>query len=716
MTTILTFAACLSCLLAGLFATRTRENRRLKKLVLKLSARLDVQNDLLARLKASTGRPADPTTPRVEPAQVKPARVEPTRVIELDLVEPAKAGPLKARPSEAGRPVTSRRSLPALSPAPARRRLKPLWPIFAALLVLGPAAVFLLWFSFTQIHLPPAFRLGVVLLASLASLSLGLLIWGKLPGLGLTLEGYGLGLIGLSLAGAAWFPGLLPLAPARAAFIGLGLFAAVLALKQNSPRLAVLVPLAFFSLWSVLNPGWTSLTLASAGAGIFYLAVTLAAGRSALSVRHLYPGLALASLNLALVSHFFNAPPVNISLWTILSLVFTLESVILLHFGRPRLGLPGLGLAALTVPLIPDLFSGALVSQFFLAASALGGALLQAAAKTERAEIRSFLIVLGPIFWLAASLASIWGFLTASADPSFILNWLLAVWSVFSLGLWLAGRLAPGLLAYRRPGSPPLLILAQSLPLIPALALALSFLWSFLGFTGWLGELNPAAWLLWSLAQGLGLAQARRLTPTAAWSNAIIITLALTLSQTAAALVQNGSAFGQDMMRLAAILGVLALCVRPPRLVVFQELSLCRIAGQILGGLALWRALTLALDPADRPGFFGFLPFLNLTDLAQAAAFWLPLAFLRRLVAQERPPVLDLLQRLVFFIWLNVVLARAIHHLTGLPYQLGALLGSANFWFVLAVVWGGLGLGAWFAGRRQLVTPEPGEEAWVRAD
>ncbi|MDR2934582.1 MAG: DUF2339 domain-containing protein, partial [Candidatus Adiutrix sp.] len=395
--------------------------------------------------------------------------------------------------------------------------------------------------------------------------------------------------------------------------------------------------------------------------------------------------------------------------WTCLGLVFTLESVILTHLGRPRLGALGLVLAGLAVPLIPDRFSGAVVSQSFLAASVLGGALLQVAAKSGRAEVKPVLISLGLLFWLAGSLASVWGLAAAGAEPSFILNWLLAVWSIFSLGLWLAGRLAPDLLTSRRPGSPPLLVLAQVLPLIPALTLALGFLGPFLGveFTEPLGELNPAAWLLWALAQGLGLDQARRLIPAAAWSNAIILTLALALSQAGAALVQTGPAFGRDMMRLAAVLGVLGLCVRPPRLAIFQELGLCRIAGQILVGLALWQGLTLALDPADRPGFFGFLPVLNLTDLAQAAAFWLPLAFLRRLAAPERPQALDWLKKFLFFLWLNVVLARAIHHLTWLPYSFGTLLGSANFWFVFAVVWGGLGLGAWFAGRRQIVALEP---------
>jgi hypothetical protein len=701
MTTLLALTC---CLLVWFLINQVHKNRRLKKLAVSLYTRLDRQNEAL--LKASAGRPAEVPAPKAEPAPAE-APEDP----------PATAAPATAGPPDTRRPVPSRQPALPSSPPPApsrcrrRRRLNPNWPTFTALLILGLAAGFLFWFGLTLGRFSPALRLGAVLLAGLASLTLGLLTWEKHPKLGLTLEGYGLGLIGLTLVGAAWLPNLLAPGPGRAALIGLGLFAAILALKQNSPGLTVLVPPAFFSLWSALNPGWTSLTLAATGAGIFYLVIHLAAGRSTLSARRLWPWLALASFNLALVSRLFNAPPENISPWTCLSLIWILESVILVHLGRTRPGALGLGLAGLAVLFIPDRFSG--VSQSFLAASVLGGALLHAAAKSPRAK--PTLVALGLICWLAASLALVWGSAAAQAEPFFILNRLLVIWSLFSLVLWLAGRLAPNLLTSRRSGSLPLLVLAQVLPLAPALILALSFLQPFLGveFTGGgLGELDPSAWLLWSLAQGLGLAQARRLTglgpaglTTAAWSNAVIFTLALTLSQAAAALVQTGPDFGQDMTRLAAVLGVLALCARPPRLAIFQELSLCRVAGGVLAGLALWRALTLALDPADRPGFFGFLPVLNMTDLAQAAAFWLPAAFLRRLTAPNRPPALDLLQRLLFFLWLNVVLARAVHHLTGLPYQFGAIFGSTNFWLVSAVVWGGLGLGAGLKGIRRQFLP-----------
>jgi hypothetical protein len=149
------------------------------------------------------------------------------------------------------------------------------------------------------------------------------------------------------------------------------------------------------------------------------------------------------------------------------------------------------------------------------------------------------------------------------------------------------------------------------------------------------------------------------------------------------------------MGRLTVLLAALALCVRPPRLSLFQELDLCRVQGLILSGLALWQGLSLALDPADRPGFFGFLPLLNLTNLAQAAAFWLPAAFLRRLTAPDRSPALNLLGGLLFFLWLNAVLARTVHHLAGVPYQFGGLWGSTIFWLACVGVWSGLGLLAW---------------------
>jgi len=524
-----------SGLMAWLFIGQVRKNRRLKKTIRALSARLARQNELLARLAKAEEAPAA---------------------------------------DEARRP------------APVRRRLIPAgaWPTIAALLILSLATGFLIWFGLTLGRFSPGLRLGVILLAGLTSLTLGLLTWDKRPNLGLALEGWGLGLMGLSLAGAAWFPGLLSPGQARAALSVLGLFSALLALKQNSPCLTVLVPAAFLGLWSIPDQDWSGPPLIAAG--FFYLALSLATGRSTLPARRLTPVLAL-------------------------------------------------------------------------------------------------------VLWLAGSLASVMGLAEALAEPSYILHWLLAVWSLFSLSLWLAGRLSPDLLISRRPGSPPLLVLAQALPIIPALALGL--LWTLADFPGKPGGLDPAAWALWVLAQGLGLTQAWQRAPVAAWSNAFLLTLALALSQAVAALLQTGPAFGRDMGRLAALLAALALCARPPRLALFQELSLCRVAGQILSCLVLWQGLILALDPADRPGFFGFLPVLNLTNLAQAAAFWLPAAFLRRLTAPDRPPALSLLEGSLFFIWLNVALARTVHHLAGVPYQFGALFGSAVFWLVCGGVWGGTG-------------------------
>jgi len=681
--------ALIGCLLVGLLINQVSQYHRLKRQIQNLSARLDRQNEFLARLTAAAERSR----------KLRPALVVQSGNPE---VQPPESGPSEAEQPAARPPSVPLASRPEPAPGRAGSWFGPEqpWPTLTALLVLIAGTGFLVWFSLSLGRFSPALRLGAVILAGLTSLTLGLLIRGKYPRPGLAAEGCGLWVIGLALA-AARFYGFLALGPARAALIGLGLFGTVLALKQNSPRLTTLILPAFFGLWATLTPDWAALTPAAAGAGLFYLA--LAIGLPNFPSRRPLPYLALASLNLALVSRLLEAPPEPLSTWAALSWAWTLEGVILLALGRRRLGLLALAVAAAAAGLIPDRFSEVLVSQFFLAVAALGGALIYAATRPFRPIPQAALFSLGLGIWLAGSLVTVWGAATAFAEPSAILNWLLAAWSLLSFGLWLAGRAAPDLLCSSNPGSPSLLVLAQMVPLVPALALALGFLWPLLrtDFNGSAAELNPAAWALWALAQSLGLAQARPFVAVSAWSNVFLLVLALVLGQAAAVLAQAGPPFGQDLARLAALFGVLVLLARPPRLAFFQEPGLCRIAGLALGGLVLWRGLILALDPADRPGFLGFLPVFNLTDLAQAATFWLPVAFLRRLAFPARYPALDFLQGALFFFWLNLVLARAIHHLTGVPYQPEALFASQPFRLACIGVWSALGLGFWLAGRRR---------------
>ena len=701
------------CLVVVLFITLVNENRQQRRLVLNLSTRLDHQSELLTRLEASAKRPIILQAATIAQTTAGTPGTEP--VAGPDATANSEAAPPEPQTAGAALPAPARRLPPNLPQPPKpglfQRWLGPggLWPTLAALLVFSLATGFLIWFSLSLGRFSPGLRLGVALLTGLISLTLGLLAWEKRPRLGLALESYGLGLIALTLTAAgAWFPSILGLFQARAALVVLGLFAAILAMKQNSPGLTVMTPTIFFALWSALNPNWSNLTLTSALAGFLYLSMNLFAGRSRLAARRMALIMALASFNLTMASFVLNSSPGPLWPWTTLCLAWTLEGFLLFRSGRQWLGALSLGLAAMAVTLIPDRFSGALLSQFFLSASILGGTLIYSATRPGRPETKTLLVFFGLALWLAGSLASVWGFAMAYSEPSFILNWLLIVWSLFSLGLWLAGRTAPELLTCgSMKNSPPLMLLAQALPLLPALILVLGFLWPFLevGFTEWPGELNPVAWILWTLSQGLGLSQAQQRTHVAAWSNAFILTLALALSQAAPALINATPNFGQEMVRLAVILGILALCARPPRLALFQDLKLCRTAGLALSCLALWQGLALTLDPANRPGFFGFLPVLNLTNLAQAAALWLPVAFLRRLTAPERPQALNLLQAILFFIWLNVVLARALYHLTGVPYELGSLFSSPLFLSIFAVVWGGLGL--WFAGRRRGQTPYP---------
>jgi uncharacterized membrane protein len=293
----------------------------------------------------------------------------------------------------------------------------------------------------------------------------------------------------------------------------------------------------------------------------------------------------------------------------------------------------------------------------------------------------------------------------AYAEPDFILNWLLVTWSFLGLGLRLTLKAAPALLTQERPGLP-VLVLIQATALCPALILALGYLGAFLrpGAAGPAGGLNLPAWLLMAAAQALGLAQARKYGPVTAWSNAWLLTLALGLGQLASALIHQagGAAFLKDLGRLAALLAVLALLTRPPRrLSILSEPGLFRAAGVALSALVMGRFLSLTLDPADRPGFFGFLPILNLTDLAQAAAFILPGLFLRRRAPElARGPAADFLWPALFFIWFNVALARSVHHLGGVPYQFEALLRSDLCQAVWAVAWAAAGLGAMIVGHK----------------
>jgi uncharacterized membrane protein len=132
------------------------------------------------------------------------------------------------------------------------------------------------------------------------------------------------------------------------------------------------------------------------------------------------------------------------------------------------------------------------------------------------------------------------------------------------------------------------------------------------------------------------------------------------------------------------------------------------LAGTVLCvSLLLWSLLSLSHSGADAP--LSYVPILNpleLTQLAVFLAWWRWWTNGRRAnqarLQQYQRPVLYMAGGLLV-IWLNVVLLRSLHRLTGVAYNLDALLSSALVHAALSIYWTMLALLAmWFGTRRQL--------------
>jgi uncharacterized membrane protein len=115
--------------------------------------------------------------------------------------------------------------------------------------------------------------------------------------------------------------------------------------------------------------------------------------------------------------------------------------------------------------------------------------------------------------------------------------------------------------------------------------------------------------------------------------------------------------------------------------------------------LALWSVATNVTLPGN-PYPLPFVPLLNPLDLAEffvllvLLRFWLYLqsAQLTGYVLIAQRPVFGALA-LLAFVWLNAALLRSLHHLAGVPFEVGALLQSnlvetsiSIFWTVIALI------------------------------
>jgi uncharacterized membrane protein len=114
--------------------------------------------------------------------------------------------------------------------------------------------------------------------------------------------------------------------------------------------------------------------------------------------------------------------------------------------------------------------------------------------------------------------------------------------------------------------------------------------------------------------------------------------------------------------------------------------------------LAMWSVKTNVSLPGD-PYPLPFVPLLNPLDLAELFVLLVLLRFWLYLRSARLASYEDLKEETVFaalavltFIWLNAALLRAIHHWTGVPFELQAMLRStlvetsiSIFWAVLAL-------------------------------
>ncbi len=248
--------------------------------------------------------------------------------------------------------------------------------------------------------------------------------------------------------------------------------------------------------------------------------------------------------------------------------------------------------------------------------------------------------------------------------------------------------------------------------LLPVLAWVLGWQWSdhhlrhpFADY-GWIAW--PAAWLLWYH----GLRRMERLLPEewriAAHCLGLWLLSILVASELSWQLLQlaRGSALWPDLAW-----GLVPMAV-------IEWLGLRRWGsgwpftaqpGVYHGGglhpLALWCGLWIgltALFHAGNPAPLPYLPLLNPLELVHLAGFTVLLRWGLRWWGGtgEGRRRLWRVAGTGLFLWVNTVLARAVHHLAGVPWDLGRLLESLLFQAALSVLWGALGLVTMLAGSR----------------
>lgn len=136
----------------------------------------------------------------------------------------------------------------------------------------------------------------------------------------------------------------------------------------------------------------------------------------------------------------------------------------------------------------------------------------------------------------------------------------------------------------------------------------------------------------------------------------------------------------------------------------------------LLGALWIGSIVVTLTSPAD-PRPLPFLPLINPLDLVLAFAVLAGIGWYRtsrRLVegfgTEEQHEALQWLVAGTVFVWLNATLARTVHFVTGVPYDLAALLASSTFQTALTLFWTTLSVAV-----MGLAARRGGRTAWIAA-
>ena len=134
-------------------------------------------------------------------------------------------------------------------------------------------------------------------------------------------------------------------------------------------------------------------------------------------------------------------------------------------------------------------------------------------------------------------------------------------------------------------------------------------------------------------------------------------------------------------------------------LIFAQQAKVYRTLG--VGPLALFALFGAFVALADNPGSsapFTYLPILNPLDISQLLLVGVGLRWIRRIADAE---VLRVLWGACAFVAMNLIIARAVHHMTGVPFTANDLFGSALLQTAFAICWSVLALILMFVGSRR---------------